>query len=403
MTMITTDWRPLDHGLATWFSTPSPTAGAELVRRIAAVTESAGLPDLELRAQGVRIRIGATEPDLAEAVSLAARDLGLVGDPSGLSSLRLAVAAADPEAVRAFWRTALDYHPDGTGLVDIGLADPSRRDPSVDFEKLTEPRPLRNRIHTDVVRDPEAVTAVLAELDREPYGPFGVAIADPEGNELDLVPGDRLPPGPDTSDWRVLFGALTYYPVTSAALAADLAAAVVSLATDAGIPLLLDLRRDGVTIDSGKDQWEADPARFAELAGRVQAEARRLGLVADPTRLRFVQFGIDAVDIPSVQAFWAATLGYEHDQREWLSDLYDPRRLAPVIFFQSLDPADRDRRRQRNRVRFELSVPPDQAAGRVATAVAAGGRLVITEGDRHTVADPEDNELIIVARRGSGS
>ena len=36
-----------------------------------------------------------------------------------------------------------------------------------------------------------------------------------------------------------------------------------------------------------------------------------MGLTADPSRLRFVQIGIDAVDIPAVRAFWRAVLGYE--------------------------------------------------------------------------------------------
>ena len=50
--------------------------------------------------------------------------------------------------------------------------------------------------------------------------------------------------------------------------------------------------------------WPPDPGR-----------AHDLGLVADRTRPRFVQLGIDAVDVPAVRAFWTAVLGYEHDPR----------------------------------------------------------------------------------------
>ncbi|MFC7620061.1 VOC family protein [Microlunatus sp. GCM10028923] len=391
MATMMSDWRVLDTGLTAWFDAPSPDAAAELVRRIGSLSRDSGPPAVALRFEGVRI--SGAEPGLAEAISAEARELGLTADPTGLSSLRVRVAAADPPAVQAFWRTAFGYGEESDGLVD-----PSHRDPMIIVDELTEPRPLRNRIHVDVVRPPDAVTAVRTELRREPFGAYGVTLADPERNELDLVPGDRLPEGPDTSDWWAVFGAVVHYPVAAPAEAADLAATVVGLARDAEIPLLVDLRGDGITIDSGKDQWEEAPERFAELAGRVQAAARAAGLTADPARPRFVQFGIDAVDIPSLQGFWTVTLGLRQDPRSFVTDLYDPYRLLPVIFFQSLDPDDEDRRRQPNRIRFELLVPHDRAAARIDAAVGAGGRLVGGDDDRHIVADPEGNELIIVPR-----
>lgn len=390
MTMITRDWRVLDAGLTAWFDAPSPDAAVELVRRLAGLSDT--LPDVRLRTEGVRVTVA--EPGLAEAISAVAGELGLAADPTGLSVLRILVAAVDPPAVQAFWQASFGYRAESAGLVD-----PSGRDPMIIVDDLPEPRPLRNRIHVDVVRPPDAVAAARTELRREPFGAFGVTLADPEGNELDLVPGGRLPDGPDTTDWQTVFGAMACYPVASAPAAAELAAAIIALGQDAGIPLLVDLRPDGVTIDSGKDRWEEEPERFAALAGRVQAEAHRAGLTADPARPRFVQFGVDAVDIPALQHFWITALGLRHDPREFLSDLYDPYRLLPVIFFQDIDPADHDRRRQRNRIRFELLVPHDRADARVATAVGAGGRLLSSVGDRHTVADPEGNELIIVARR----
>ena len=58
-------------------------------------------------------------------------------------------------------------------------------------------------------------------------------------------------------------------------MAAELAVAVAGLADEAGLPLLIDLRPDGVTIDSGKDLWEEDG--FADLARAVQATARGHG------------------------------------------------------------------------------------------------------------------------------
>jgi hypothetical protein len=57
-----------------------------------------------------------------------------------------------------------------------------------------------------VVRAPDAVEAARATIGQKPFGAYGVALADADGNEVDLVPGDRLSKGPETA-WHVLFGA----------------------------------------------------------------------------------------------------------------------------------------------------------------------------------------------------
>lgn len=401
---LPSDWRVLGAGVSAWFDAPSSTGGAALIARIAELPGSDGL-DVDLRASGLRVRIPLSDaagitPDaaaLAEAISAAAQELGLAADPAALQTVRLAIEVADQPAVMSFWRAALAYEPNGANALD----DPLRRDPAVSFHLQDRPPPLRNRIHVDVVRAPGAVQAVKADVGRAAYGVFGVTHADADGNEIDVVPGDELAEGADTADWQVLFGAMTFYPTTSLRQASRLATTVVGLADAAGRPLVVDLRPDGVTIDSGKDQWEDDGQgsgkRFVDLAGRIQAAAHDLALTADPTRLRFVQLGIDAVDVAAVRAFWTSVLGYQHDPRADLTDVYDPRRLNPVIIFQPMDVADSGRRRQRNRIHLDLVVPHDQAQSRIDAALAAGGRILsdATPG-RHTLADPEGNEVDIV-------
>jgi len=401
------DWRLVGGGASAWFNAPSQTAGAALVGRIGELTDSNGPPDVDLRAGGVRVRIGAPGPPnltradvtLARAVSAAAHDLGLVADPAALQAVQLAIDAVDRPSVMSFWRPVLAYEPVGAN----SLIDPMRRDPEISFHRQHEARPLRNRIHVDVVRTPDAVEAARAVVGSEAYGAYNFTHADAEGNEVDLVPGDALSKGPETADWRVLFGAMTFYPTGSPVQASRLATAVAGLADDAGLPLLVDLRPDGVTIDSGKDQWEDDEhargPRFVDLARRVQTAARDLALSADTTRLRFVQLGIDAVEVPAVQAFWATVLGYQHDPRTSLTEIYDPRRLNPVIMFQKMDASEEDRRQQRNRIHLDLCVPYDQAEARIDAAIAAGGRVVTdkTPG-RCRLADPEGNEVDIVTR-----
>ena len=392
------DWRLLAAGASAWFDAPSTSAGAALVRRVAELTADTGLPDIDLRPGGLLVRISPageltrSDVELARAISAAARHLGLAADPAALQAVRLVIDTAQRPSLESFWQTVLAYRPVDAG----GLGDPSRRDPALSFHQ-GPPRPLRDRIHVDVVRPPEAVAAARSMVGQEPFGAYGVALADADGNEVDLVPGDVLTKGPETADWQVLFGAMACYPVDSPVRAGQLASAVAGLADAAGRPVLVDLRPGSVTIDSGKDQWEDGEGRFADLAGRIQNAARELGLSADPTRLRFVQLGIDAVDVPAVRTFWASVLGYQNDPRAFVTDIYDPRRLSPVLFFQQMDAAEPQRRQHRNRLHLELFVPADQAQARIDAAVAAGGRAVTgNAAGRHTLADPEGNEVDLV-------
>lgn len=412
------DWRVLAFGASAWFDAPSLTAGAALVRRVAELTGGEGrLPDVDLRAGGVHVRIrtpgsgGFTMADVAaaRAISAAAQDLGLAPDPLVLQTVQLGFDALDKPAVRAFWHAALGYERLGEDLVDA-----MRRDPAVWFQQQDQPRPLRNRIHVDVARPhppaAEWLDALTAAGGRH-VGDNDVTFADAEGNEADVIPvgpGDELGGVAETADWRIMFGGMTFYPIASPSQAAELAAVVAGLADDAGLPILVDLRPDGVMIDTGKDQWEDEnfdvDKRFRDLARAVQAAARGMGLTADTIRLRFVQIGIDAVDIPTVRAFWRAVLGYEYDPRSefGVTDIYDPRRLNLPIFFQQMPASEEARRAQRNRIHVDVFVPHDQAQARIDAALAAGGRIVYDDEapEWWTLADPEGNEVDIAVSVG---
>jgi pterin-4a-carbinolamine dehydratase len=406
------DWRVLAFGASAWFDAPTHSAGAALVHRVAALADAAGRrPDIDLRATGVHIRTlthslsALTERDvaLARAISAAARDLGLSADPSAVQTLQLTIDTLDKLLVMPFWRAALGYEQMGDDLVDA-----MRRDPAIWFQQMDVARPLRNRVHLDVgvPHDlaKERVAAVKAAGGREALASdYYVTLADAEDNEVDvapLTPDSALADADETADWRVLFGAMTYYPTATYGHAAQFAAAAAQLADDAGIGLLVDLRSEGVTVDTGKDQWEDE--RFGDVARQVQAAARGMGLTADPSRLRFVQVGIDAVDISAVRAFWRAVLGYEFDERPDITDIYDPRRLNPPLFFQRMSADDRARREQRNRVHLDLFVPNDQAGARIHVALAHGGRVVYDAEapEWWTLADPEGNEVDIAVSVG---
>lgn len=389
MTGTGTEWRSVDGLPTAWFDARSLVEGAALARR---TLELSPETVVDLRTTGVRVRLESDEH--AEAVSAAAGDLGLTANPAVLQHLSVVVDSANPPAVSQFWQPVLDYTPGGDG----GLVDPLRRDPAMRIRQSTEPRPLRNRIHLDVVRPAAAVEQARPG---EPSGPYGVCHTDPDGNEVDLVPGVALGEGSETADWQAVFSATACYRTTSPAQQRELAAAAAALADDAGFPLLIDLRPGLVIVDSGKDQWEGDAhgleLDFTDLARKIQTAARELGATADPGLPRFVQLVLDAADVAAVRAFWVAALGYVLDRRAGVSDIDDQRRLNPVLVFQDIDVSETERRRQRNRIHLELAVPSDLAQTRLAAALAAGGRLLEESGDRRRVADPEGNELVIVS------
>ncbi|MFF1820897.1 VOC family protein [Kribbella sp. NPDC058245] len=372
--MADNGWRAIGQRTAAWFEQPSLTAGAELVRRIAA---AGPLPEVDVRPSGVRVRVPAG--DDTEWISALA---GVPSDPAALQELRIVFDAVDVPGVREFWRNGFGY-PDGQRL-----EDPLHRDPELLVVERQDARPLQNRFHIDVVRPAQTVEAVRAG--RQPTGAWGVMLPDSEGNELDLVPGDAFA----AEDWQTLFAAMTFYPTTSAEQAVQLVTAVAHLADAAGIALMLDVRADGVIIDHGKDAWEVAGEPFVELAKQVQTAARDLGLTAKPDTIRFVQIGLAAVDAPAVKAFWTRALGYVGTD-----DSYDPRRLNPGFIFQQMDAGETERRAQRNRIRLELDVAHDQLPARVEQALQAGGNIRDEQPGRCSIADPEGNELDLIAQK----
>jgi hypothetical protein len=132
---------------------------------------------------------------------------------------------ADPARLARFWAEALGYvleaPPEGfeswdAYLEHVGvpfdernsasaLVDPDRRGPRLFFQKVPEPKTVKNRVHLDVNvggprgtspeerrrRVDEARTRLVAAgaievSDRERFGERWIVLQDPEGNELCL-------------------------------------------------------------------------------------------------------------------------------------------------------------------------------------------------------------------------
>jgi 4a-hydroxytetrahydrobiopterin dehydratase len=250
--------------------------------------------------------------------------------------------------------------------------------------------------------------------------------------------------------WRLILGALqTYVPVTSLAEAVRVVADVAdATGTQADQSLRADVRSDRVVLTLRSFATGQVTSREIDLAHRISMLASGLGLATsadgaapeparapaaaaaeapettvvpdttgvpemagvpetteapgaaqEPRTVQGLEIGIDALDIPAIRPFWRAVLGYvdEPGQDGPPNGLVDPVGQGPAIWFQQMDAP----RPQRNRIHFDVSVPHDEAAGRIAATLAAGGRLTYDEAPAFWVlADPEGNEACVCTWQG---
>lgn len=420
-------WRVLGEGVAAWYASPTDgqARGAALVSRVLARVSRAGapIPDLDLRPTGVRVTLPWREPGFtveqvatASFVTEAASNLGLTPDPTRLQDLQVTIDVTDQERVQHYWHALLGQGEAGHRLDPEDLRHRLRLLSPIWFQPQDSPRPLRNRLHLDVVATHPQVTAALAAIADDTAtlidpGPFGVRLADPEGNEADLLWRDQgddrwKVDGLDLDDWRLVFDAQSWWLVTDPTLASRLVTRAAERADASGLPLRVSVRAHAddphscwVVVSTGKDLWETPG--YAQLCADVQAAARELGLVAHSEAARFVQVGIDAADIGALRRFWAAALDHQPDPRDGVTDLVDPRGIGMPVFFQNLDITDQARLAQRNRIHLDLYLPADEAERRLAACVAAGGRVVRDRAPFWwTVADPEGNEIDLSVSAG---
>jgi 4a-hydroxytetrahydrobiopterin dehydratase len=194
-------------------------------------------------------------------------------------------------------------------------------------------------------------------------------------------------------DWRVLFwGAHAYYRVRSFAEGARFVAEIAQIAEATDHYPDVDLRPDGVTIRTFSREDGALSDVDVEVARRISARARELGLEPDPSQVQVVGIAVAQDQGADVRLFWAAALGYKNLGDE---DAIDRHRRNPHLWFHELDPP----KPGRGRLHIDVSVPADQAEARVAAALAAGGRIA---DDSHapgswTLASPDNHGIDIAA------
>jgi hypothetical protein len=129
--------------------------------------------------------------------------------------IQVVIDCQDPDSLATFWANALGYRKDWTwdpeqtrGMLDAGLredqinarcavSDPNGRGPRLFFQRVPEPKVVKNRLHLDLQVGREQAEAEVERLvglggrrvrtqegDFGPFRDFALLMEDPEGNEF---------------------------------------------------------------------------------------------------------------------------------------------------------------------------------------------------------------------------
>ena len=141
-------------------------------------------------------------------------------------------------------------------------------------------------------------------------------------------------------DWRLLGdGASAFYRVASLADASRFVQAIAELSGIEDHRPDIDLRRGGVTVRLATTTVEYFGCtwRDVELARRISAVARGLGLSPDPSALQSLLIIPGAPRIADIVPFWRAVLGYEPRADSPDEDLVDPGDRGAPFWFEGMD------------------------------------------------------------------
>jgi 4a-hydroxytetrahydrobiopterin dehydratase len=202
-------------------------------------------------------------------------------------------------------------------------------------------------------------------------------------------------------NWRVVGdGACTHFPTASFAASAELVQAIAQLPAVEDHTPDVDVRHDGVTVRliTYTDDYYGMSRRDVEMARRISAAARQLGLTADPSAVQSLIVIPGSTSPADVMPFWRAALGYEPRRDSPAEDLVDPKNRWPGFWFEQMKAPRPD---GGGAIHVAAWVPYEQAEARIAAALAAGGRMVRDQFAPAwwTLADAAGNEIDIATVR----
>lgn len=197
----------------------------------------------------------------------------------------------------------------------------------------------------------------------------------------------------DLADWRKLAQALhARFDSPDYATGAAFVAAVAEAAAAKNHHPTVTLTTSYVDLSLISHDVDAVTQRDVDLARKVSAIAHDMALSPNPGALGSLELSLDTANLAAVGPFWSALLTGSADVLQ-NNDIIDPNGRMPVLWFQSTDPHDTPRQR----FHIDLWVPHDRAEQRIASAVAAGGR-VIDDAQAPAfivLADPEGNKACV--------
>jgi predicted enzyme related to lactoylglutathione lyase len=114
--------------------------------------------------------------------------------------IHIVLDSLDPETLAGFWAAAIGYRVARSEGVFVILMPEDGSGPPLLLQRVEEPKSGKNRMHVDIeTQDVEAAAARLTSLgatrlSNEPLEELGarwITLADPEGNEFDVVMSAR--------------------------------------------------------------------------------------------------------------------------------------------------------------------------------------------------------------------
>ena len=218
----------------------------------------------------------------------------------------------------------------------------------------------------------------------------------------DQITPSQFEGSPGAEDWRVLSdGANAFYRTDSVATAARFVQAISELPHIEKHPPDIDVRRDGMTVRliTFTSDFGGMTTQDLEIARQISAEAKKLGLAADPSAVQSMIIIPGWTAPAEVIPFWRAMLGYVPRIDSPDEDLVDPHDRGTGFWFERMHEPRPD---GGGAIHVAIFVPYEHAEARIAAALAAGGRMVRDEFAPQwwTLADAAGNEADIATTKG---
>lgn len=193
-------------------------------------------------------------------------------------------------------------------------------------------------------------------------------------------------------DWVVLHGGATAaFDTATLADAAALALAIAAIDGFAEAGAILTIVGPRLTVRLTRGVFRLEAAHPV-LARRVSEKARAHGAHANRSAVQEVSFAVAAKPADIDVGFWRAVLGYAPLD---VDNAVDPLGHGSTVWMQEL-PADKA---LRHAMHIDVSVAKEDAERRLASAVAAGGRIVedANAPGSWILADRAGNKVCIAA------